>query len=253
MNRKSTKSFPVFFLLCGLFITGLLQARSSFLPGEFPMKTRSVGETTISQKHMELERFCPDPDKDTTKQRSYGSGGSGGNWNLNGLSDPRAFLVVAVVAATVAAFVVSNDMTVHRTYSFIHPAPRYSNNFGLTFGLRKTFPHAALEYGGSYMQFYDFSGTNPASIYKKQQLIGAHLNYVHQIFYQQTPDRLRFYVGPSVNYLHTAGFGGIAGMEYKVFDRLKLDLRYELTTQTNQLQAGLFFTYQKKSPWEKED
>jgi hypothetical protein len=253
MNCTTTKPFRTFLLICSILLAGFPEMHaSSNLRGAL-QKSEPTGETIILPRFVSSERICPDPDKDTTKQKEY-RGGSSGNWgNIGNISDPRAFLVIAVVVATVAAFIVSNDMTAHRTYSFIHPAPRYSNNFGWTFGLRKTFPHAALEYGGSYMQFYDFSGTNPNYFFRKQQLVGAHLSFVHQVFYNQTPDRLRFYIGPSVNYVRMAGVGGIAGVEYKVFDRLKFDVRYELTTQTNQLQAGLFLTYQKKSPWEKEE
>jgi hypothetical protein len=32
---------------------------------------------------------------------------------------------------------------------------------------------------------------------------------------------------------------------------LKFDTRYELTSQTNQLQAGLIFNYQKKYLWQR--
>jgi len=54
-----------------------------------------------------------------------------------------------------------------------------------------------------------------------------------------------------VNYLNDFGGGGIVGIEMKIFDRLRFDLRYELTTQTNQIQVGLIFTYQKKYFWQK--
>jgi hypothetical protein len=81
--------------------------------------------------------------------------------------------------------------------------------------------------------------------------IGGHFNYVHQIFYNRTPSRLKVYLGPSVNYVYDFGYGGIIGTDIKLFDRLSFDLRYELTTQTNRIQAGFIFTYQKKYFWQK--
>jgi hypothetical protein len=80
---------------------------------------------------------------------------------------------------------------------------------------------------------------------------GGHFNYVHQLFYTIKPDWLILYTGPSVNFLSDFGFGGIVGSSMKLFDRLKFDVRYELTSQTNQIQAGLIFTYQKKYFWRK--
>ena len=73
---------------------------------------------------------------------------------------------------------------------------------------------------------------------------GWHFNYVHQVFYNKTADWLKIYFGPSLNYVYNFGYGGIVGTEMKLFDRLRFDVRYEWTTQTNQLQAGLIFTYQ---------
>ena len=80
---------------------------------------------------------------------------------------------------------------------------------------------------------------------------GWHFNFVQQLFYNKTPNRLKFYLGPSINYVYDFGYGGIMGAEMKLFDRLKFDVRYEWTTQTNQIQAGLIFTYQKEYFWKK--
>jgi len=71
------------------------------------------------------------------------------------------------------------------------------------------------------------------------------------MFYDRTPDWLKVYLGPSLNLVSEFGYGGIVGSEIKLLDRLRFDLRYERTTQTNQLQAGLIFTYQKKYFWQK--
>ena len=80
---------------------------------------------------------------------------------------------------------------------------------------------------------------------------GGHFNFVHQVFYNKTREWLKVYFGPSVNYVNYFGFGGIIGTDMKLFDRLRFDLRYELTSQTNQIQVGLIFTYQKKYFWQK--
>ena len=47
------------------------------------------------------------------------------------------------------------------------------------------------------------------------------------------------------------GYGATLGAHFKLFDRLKFDVRYEYTTATNQIKAGLIYTYQKKYFWKK--
>ena len=54
-----------------------------------------------------------------------------------------------------------------------------------------------------------------------------------------------------LNYVKNWGIGGLIIGQYTLFDRLKLDVRYELTSQTNQLQLGLVFTYQKEYFWKR--
>jgi hypothetical protein len=39
--------------------------------------------------------------------------------------------------------------------------------------------------------------------------------------------------------------------EIALSDRISLDLRYELSTQTHQVQAGLIYNYQKEYFWKK--
>ena len=61
-------------------------------------------------------------------------------------------------------------------------------------------------------------------------------------------------MGPTINssdILDNIGYGGIIGTNYKIFDRLKIDLRYEYSNQTNQVLLGLIFNYQKKYFWQK--
>ena len=79
------------------------------------------------------------------------------------------------------------------------------------------------------------------------------MNFVHQIFYKKTADWLRFYTGPTVNLINyqDIGYGVIMGAEMKIKGRLKFDARYELSSQTNQIRAGLIFKYQKRYLWQK--
>ena len=109
-----------------------------------------------------------------------------------------------------------------------------------------------MEYGASYIKYettYNY-GDGYTDTYSENRW-GGHLNYVHQVFYNKTPEWLKVYLGPSLNYVYDFGYGGIVGTEIRLFDRLKFDVRYEMTTQTNQIQAGLIFTYQKKYFWKK--
>jgi hypothetical protein len=148
---------------------------------------------------------------------------------------------VAVIAA-VGVAVLSNDLYVYPAYSPIASYP----GIGVTFGFRKTFNHSALEYGASYI-----------SQKRSWDIWGGHLNFVHQVFFNKTPYWLKFYLGPTVNFVEhdrptePLGFGGIVGTEMKIFDRLKFDVRYENTTNTKRIQAGLIFTYQKEYFWNK--
>jgi len=185
---------------------------------------------------------------------SYGGGGGGGGDN----SEAYAYLALAIVATS--AIILSNDFYIYPAYSFHKGVDKNNyygqqstngNGTGWIFGFRKTFKHSALEYGASYLKSkvdYNYGyGTYTDEIDRW----GGHFNYVHQIFYNKTPDWLKIYFGPSVNYVYDFGYGGLVGTEMKLFDRLRFDVRYEWTTQTNQIQAGLIFTYQKKYFWQK--
>ncbi len=182
-----------------------------------------------------------------------------------------AYFAIAMVAAS--AVILSNDVYVYPTVSFYSPKTRissfhsrteYSPGLGWCFGFRKTFPNCALEYGASYLKqsqenFYSFDNyldtvNNKRYEYSYVQEFerwGGHLNFVHNIFYSKTPDWLKIYTGPTLNYIYDFGFGVIIGSEIKLLDRLRFDARYELTNQTNQFQIGLIVNYQKKYFWQK--
>jgi hypothetical protein len=172
---------------------------------------------------------------------NYRSGGSASGDN----SQAYGYVVIAIVAAS--AIILSNDVYVYPTYSF-HKGrnkqnSRYDDGFGWTFGFRKTFKKSALEYGASYV--------NSSKVYNNNTRWGGHLNYIHHVFPSKTPKWLKVYGGPSLNYVSDFGYGGIVGTKMKIVDRLNFDVRYEYTTQTNQIQAGLIITYQKKYFWKK--
>lgn len=185
---------------------------------------------------------------------SYGRGSGGGGNN----SEAYAYLALAIVATS--AIILSNDFYIYPAYSFYKIGN--NNNFygnssingsgtGCIFGFRKTFKHSALEYGASYLKYettYNYGHGFTNTMF--QDRWGAHFNFVHQVFSKKTPQWLKLYFGPSLNYVYDFGYGGIIGSEMKLFDRLRFDIRYERTTQTNQLQAGVIFTYQKKYLWQ---
>jgi hypothetical protein len=194
-----------------------------------------------------------------------GGGGSGGKNNVagsNGGGNPAgAIVIIAVAAVFITAAILSNDFYVYPTYSFYKKNGNFSdnskmlnatNNTGWSFGFRKTLKNSAFEYGASLLksnvEYNDGFGNN----YKEEfDRWGGHLNFVHHVFPNKTPKWIKPYIGPSVNYVYDFGYGGIVGAEFKLLSRLKFDLRYEYTTQTNQIQAGLIFKYQKKYFWQK--
>ena len=184
-----------------------------------------------------------------------GGGGGGGR----GSSDGSGEAVLAILFVTASAAILSNDIYVYPTYSF-YKDPNYSNNtpskVGWCFGFRKTFEKSALEYGVSVLTYennYNYGynyGYNYNSI-QEQKKWGFHFNYVHNIFESKMPDKFVSYAGPTINYFNEIGYGAMIGIKYKLLERLNLDFRYELTNQTNQLQIGLIFNYQRKYFWKK--
>lgn len=193
--------------------------------------------------------YCSDIYSHTHKNcpRCRGTGKVQSNTNSHDYShvfnneniDYNAYVYLGIAVASV--FIFSNDIYVYPVTSF-YKSGEQTDGSGWTFGLRKTFNYSALEYGASYLK----STTNYGYGYSEpSERWGAHFDFVQQIFYNKTPDWLRIYIGPSVNYVYDFGYGAIIGTEMRLFNRLKFDIRYERTTQTNQLQAGLIFTYQK--------
>lgn len=167
---------------------------------------------------------------------SYGSGENSNN------DEVKAYVAFAVV--TFSAAVLSNDLYVYPIYSLDNKS---KNSFGWSFGFRKTFNHSALEYGISVINreygdnYYQFTDRE----------WGIHLNYIHHIFDNKTPYWLTPYIGLSVNNFYNFGYGGVIGTKIRLLDRLDFDVRFEQTTETSRIQAGLIFTYQKEYFWKK--
>lgn len=190
-------------------------------------------------------------------------GGGGGGSSNSDASAAYAYLALAVVAT--GAILLSNEAYAAPTYSFKRPTDigYYSgsgqsienlSSFGWTFQFRKNFTNSGLEYGAGFIN-YKYRIMNGFQNYDFEKKIWrVNLNYVHNIFYNKLPEKVCIFLGPSINYeidQSQAGFGGIVGGSYQLFDRLKADIRYELTSTTHQACIGLQFLYQKKYFWKK--
>jgi hypothetical protein len=175
---------------------------------------------------------------DNCKDDLASSGGAGGG---GGGGDGSAAAVIAGVVIVASAAVLSNDIYVYPTFSFKNGSSR-STSFqqGWALGFRKTFKKSALEYGLTFIE----PNNNESSS------TGFHFNYVHQILSPKN-DKLSFYLGPALSIIDETGFGGIIGSSYSILNRLKLDMRYELTSQTNNFKIGLIYNYQKRYFWQK--
>lgn len=161
-------------------------------------------------------------------------GGSGG------ADDAAAYLAVAVVAFS--AVILSNDVYIYHINNF------KGGRSGLSLGFRKTFNNSALEYG--------FSQAKSVTQYQEMVQQGWHINYIHDIYKNNTPYWLTPFIGPSINYMdvnydYEFGYGGVIGAKMRLSDRFDFDIRYEHTTNTSRLLAGFIYTYQKKYFWKK--
>lgn len=179
--------------------------------------------------------------KDDAQHTSYG-GGSG---------DVETAIALGVLTAGV--IMLSNDIYYYPTYSFKEIRNKNTLNkdkIGFALGFRRDMKKTILEYGLSFINTLEIEEYRPGqteSYYTNRT--GGHFNVLRRIKHNKYQNG--FFLGPSLNYVNDFGYGGIFGYEYKLFDRLKLDFRYEITTQTHQLQAGLIFKYQKDFFWKK--
>jgi hypothetical protein len=182
----------------------------------------------------------------------YGGGGGGG--------DGLAIIGCAIAATSV--IILSNEFYIAPAVSFYKGKKYLSDNIrkikqkpalGITFHLRKNFKNSGLEYGVSYFKYERtiYYEEPSYSNHGASEKIGGYLNYVHNVLKQKIPEKYTLFCGPTVKYVDDFGFGGIVGGSIKVHDRIKFDLRYELSTQSNQIQLGLQILYQKVYFWKK--
>jgi hypothetical protein len=171
---------------------------------------------------------------------SSGSGGGGG-----GDSEALGIAVIAVAAVIVVTGValISNEIQISPAWSFENMKSYGGIGKGCQIQFRKTFRSSALEYGITTF------------VHPYQMQLGGHFSYVHHIFDSKMPtENLKIFVGPTLKITNNpgvVGLGGILGSSYRLLDWLHADFRYELTNQSNQIQLGLRFRYQKEYFWKK--
>ncbi len=154
---------------------------------------------------------------------SGGAGGSGGN------NDALAAVGIAIIAGSAA--ILSNDLYLYYNSELSRKA---ISPISIGIGFRKLFNESALEYGVILGDHVDYS-----------------LGYLRKIHTSKKSDRFNIYLGPSLNYVDQIGFGGILSSQYTLGKVVKLDLRYELTSQTNRVSFGFIFHYQDKYFWQR--
>jgi len=158
---------------------------------------------------------------------------------------------VFVIATAAAIVLFSNDIYYRRIYSFQNPNPEdkvnYLNGNGWHVGLRRQFNRSALEYGVSNTGFKTKNEVN-SNVFENTFF---NMNYVHDITFSKLPERVIPYIGAGINLGEISGICGITGCYIPLFDRFKLDFRYELGNRVNQFQFGVIFKYQKEYLWNK--
>lgn len=182
-------------------------------------------------------------------ERCWKTSSNSGNAYSGGSSDDEAmvYAVLGAIVLSTSAVLLSNDVTIGAGIPFyIKDNNNTKYDYGINLGFRKTFINSAIEYGVDY-----FASSRNYYYYddKKKEKLNFYLNYVHHLFYNKTPYWLKLYAGPSINYMSDLGYGGILGANALLTHWMKLDARYELTSQTNYLKLGLIFTYQEEYKW----
>jgi hypothetical protein len=183
----------------------------------------------------------------------------------NTASSDAGYAYIALAFVATGAILLSNEVYVAPTYSF-QRSSNVSNSisgtldfknlssFGWTIQFRKKFPQSNLEYGAGFID-YKYPLDNNFNYNPNKRIWRANINYIFNVFYDKLPERFNIFLGPSANFefdRSKPGFGAVAGCSYRLFDRLKVDIRHELTSTTNQTSIGLQFLYQKKYFWIKD-
>jgi hypothetical protein len=212
--------------------------------------------------------------KDDNPYNSNYRGGGGGGEDGSGL------LALGFAIVTLSAIILSNDISVHGITA-LDPMPeiyrtqansKIGMGVGFNSSLRKTFKKSALEYGGgliNYKEEISINANNLAwdstsnSYVNQLDPDSLSLIYNHTIpfvqfaflkyfdFKANSNNQLQWFLGPVINLNEQSSFGLISGIQWKPLDRLKFDIRYQITNHTNRFSLGLIFNYQKKYFWQK--
>jgi len=157
-------------------------------------------------------------------------------------TDDPSLQDLGVIVGAAGLFFISDCVYFYPSYNFnsVHDFDKIRYMFGYRISLN----HSAIELGLSYIN----TNTTIISEGLMDSFIedpgwGFHMNYVYFLSKHYQYKKVNLYIGPTVNYIGKIGVGGLVGSEIKITNWLKFDLRYELTTRTNQLQAGLVFKY----------
>ncbi|MHA8096770.1 hypothetical protein U8591_06495 [Aquirufa antheringensis] len=157
---------------------------------------------------------------------AVGSGGAGGNGSNN---DALAAVGIAIIAGSAA--ILSNDFYLHNNFNF---ANKEVSPLSIGLGFRKLLKESAIEYGLILGDNVDYQ-----------------LSYLHKIHSSKKSDRFNVFLGPSLNYVDQIGFGGLLSSQYTLGKVVKLDVRYELTSQSHRISLGFIFHYQDKYFWQR--
>jgi hypothetical protein len=176
---------------------------------------------------------------------------------------PTSLLILGCgVAPVLSFFVLSNEFYIAPAMSFYEGKKYAPKNItaitktpsnGVVIQLRKNFKNSALEYGLSNFEQKKTILINNTWVNKIEPKFGWHVNYIRNIYIKKLPDRFKFFTGLTIKRIDAFGVGGIVGISFKVFDRIRLDTRYEISTQSNHFQFGLQILYQKQYFWNKKD
>lgn len=175
----------------------------------------------------------------------YAIGNSYSNYGNSSSSEAAAYVAVGIVGIATAVF--SNDFYIQfikSNSSKFNNRNRFIEDHGYAFGFRKTFDKSAIELGTSLIPQTDYTGEEGGSI-----KWGAHCNYIYNIPLIKNKEKANLLLGASANSFFTKsepfGVGGLLGISFKIFNWLRFESRYELTTYTDRINTGLFLTYNK--------
>lgn len=188
---------------------------------------------------------------------SSSSGTSGGSGGLSDNSNAQAAAGLAILVGSVA--VLSNDFYLHYTNNF-DASNREIQPASLRFGFRKLFGESVIEYGATLNSpitksvfignYSNGSYQYPFKEVTKSNIWNYNLGFLHRVYSFGRYQYFNLYLGPTANYTENFGLGGIISTQYTLGKVGKLDLRYEITSQTHHFSIGFIIHYQDKYFWQ---